>query len=396
MQPTQQPDYLAALTPLRGIAAILVVVFHAGIFFGPLVNPAVSGLIGHGWLWVDFFFVLSGFILTHVYGGYFRERVTRAGYKKYLLARFARVYPLHLVTLGAAVALILLMRSLASTLVPIIEKIFDLSTVPASLLLVQSLHLYDTPPLNTPAWSLSAEWWVYVIFPWLVGPLFRLGRVGQGVALLGIAGLYAALVYGVAPRFGNLIFTEMGMPRGATLDMTADWGYFRCLAGFGLGMIAYRGYAGGWGADLLRRGGAFAALALEVLLGMHYGAPELALVALFPGLILAAAYNTGAVGRALTVQPLKRLGDWSFSIYLVHMPLVYVRWAMQLAENPDAFAQLPGGAPDYAANWAWTLALLATTVAVAAGTHRWVEVPARQYLSRRAGKATPAAQPIAA
>ena len=236
---------------------------------------------------------------------------------------------------------------------------------------------------------------MYVIFPWLVGPLFRLGRVGQGIALLGIAGLYAALVYWVAPRFGNLIFAEMGVYRGATLDMTADWGYFRCLAGFALGMVAYRGYAGGWGAGLLRRGGAFAALALGVLLGMHLGAPELALVALFPALILAAAYNTGAVSRALTVRPLKRLGDWSFSIYLVHMPLVYVRWTMQLAENPDAFAGLPGGS-GYAANWAWTLALLVATVAVAAGTHRWVEVPARRYLLRRAGKATPVSQPVAA
>jgi peptidoglycan/LPS O-acetylase OafA/YrhL len=392
----QQPAYLAALTPLRGIAALLVVVFHAGIFIGPLVDPAASGLIGHGWLWVDFFFVLSGFILTHVYGGYFQEKVTWSSYKKYLLARFARVYPLHLVTLGAAVALAVLLRSLAGQLMPIMEAMLDLGSIPASLLLVQALHLYDTPPLNTPAWSLSTEWWVYVIFPWLVGPLFRLGRVGKGAALLGIAGLYAVLVYGVAPRFGNLIFAQMGMPRGATLDVTADWGYFRCLAGFTLGMVVYHLYAQRWGAGLFQRGGIFGIIALGVLLGMHYGAPELGIVALFPGLILAAAYNTGAVTRALTVGPLQRLGDWSFSIYLVHMPLVYIRWAMQLAENPNAFAQMPGGPPDYAANWAWTLGLLVATVAVAACTYRWVEVPARGYLSRRAGKGQPVARPVAA
>jgi peptidoglycan/LPS O-acetylase OafA/YrhL len=392
----QQPAYLAALTPLRGIAALLVVVFHAGIFIGPLVDPAASGLIGHGWLWVDFFFILSGFILTHVYGGYFREKVTWASYKKYLLARFARVYPLHLVTLGAAVALAMLLRSLAGTLMPIMQQMLDLGTLPASLLLVQSLHLYDTPPLNTPAWSLSAEWWVYVIFPWLVGPLFRLGQVGRLAALLGIAGLYLVLVYGLAPRFGNLIFAGMGMPRGATLDLTADWGYFRCLAGFGLGMVVYHLYAGGWGAGLLGRSGAFAAMGLGVLLGMHYGAPELGIVALFPFLILAAAYNTGAVARALTVRPLARLGDWSFSIYLVHMPLVYVRWVLQLADNPDAFARMPGGPPDYAANWAWTLGLLAATVALAAFTYCRVEVPARQYLLQRAASGQSSPQPVTA
>jgi peptidoglycan/LPS O-acetylase OafA/YrhL len=204
------------------------------------------------------------------------------------------------------------------------------------------------------------------------------------------------LVYGVAPRFGNQIFAGMGMPRGATLDLTADWGYFRCLAGFGLGMLAYRLYAQGWGAGPLRRGAAFAAIALGVLAGMHYGAPELGIVALFPGLILAAAYNTGAVTRVLTARPLRRLGDWSFSVYLVHMPLVYVRWALQLAENPDAFARMPGGPSDYAANWAWTLGLLFATVAAAAFTYRWVEVPARAYLLRRAGNVRPSPRPVTA
>jgi peptidoglycan/LPS O-acetylase OafA/YrhL len=93
---------------------------------------------------------------------------------------------------------------------------------------------------------------------------------------------------------------------------------------------------------------------------------------------------------------LQRLGDWSFSIYLVHMPLVYIRWAMQLTENPNAFAQMPGGPPDYAANWAWTLGLLAATVALAAFTYRCVEVPARQYLLRRATSGQSSPQPVAA
>jgi peptidoglycan/LPS O-acetylase OafA/YrhL len=102
------------------------------------------------------------------------------------------------------------------------------------------------------------------------------------------------------------------------------------------------------------------------------------------------------VSRALTVRPLRHLGDWSFSIYLVHMPLVYVRWALQLADNPDTFARMPGGPPDYAANWAWTLGLLAATVALAAFTYRRVEVPARRYLSRRAAGGQAAPQPVAA
>ncbi len=392
----QQPAYLAALTPLRGIAALLVVVFHAGIFIGPIVDPTTTRLISSGWLWVDFFFVLSGFILTHVYGGFFRENVTWQAYKKYMLSRFARVYPLHLATLAVAVALIVLMRVLAGNLMPIMHTMFDLGSIPASLLLVQALHLYDTPPLNTPSWSLSTEWWVYVIFPLLVRPLFRLNGLGKLAALLGIAGLYLILVYYVAPRYGNLIFAEMGMPRGATLDMTADWGYFRCLAGFGLGMVLYRFYVGQWGYRLLSSGWAFATCLGAILLGMHAGMHELSIVALFPFLILSAAYNTGGIRKAMTVRPLQRLGDWSFSIYMVHMPLVYVRWSLQLAENPNAFAQFPGGPPDYAANWIWTIGLVMATLGAAALSYRYVEVPARQYLGRGAKKEQPATQRVAA
>ena len=52
-----------------------------------------------GWLWVHFFFVLSGFIIFYVYGESFKESITTASYWKYIKARFARVYPLHFFTL---------------------------------------------------------------------------------------------------------------------------------------------------------------------------------------------------------------------------------------------------------------------------------------------------------
>ena len=71
-----QSPYLSTLTPLRGIAALVVVVFHCNLFLGQVVDPKITLFVQNGWLWVDFFFVLSGFILAHVYGNYFREGVT--------------------------------------------------------------------------------------------------------------------------------------------------------------------------------------------------------------------------------------------------------------------------------------------------------------------------------
>lgn len=99
MNTTSRP-YLTTLTPLRGIAALLVVIFHSNLMLMPFVEPfAKPNRINAGWLWVDFFFVLSGFIIFYVYGDSFRNSITTGSYWKYIKARFARVYPLQFFTL---------------------------------------------------------------------------------------------------------------------------------------------------------------------------------------------------------------------------------------------------------------------------------------------------------
>ena len=94
--------YLSNLTPLRGIAALLTVIFHVDLFLGGgnvLLKSKDSFLINRMYLMVDFFFVLSGFIMCHVYGKRFMASVSKNEFKHFTIARFARVYPLHLFTL---------------------------------------------------------------------------------------------------------------------------------------------------------------------------------------------------------------------------------------------------------------------------------------------------------
>ena len=92
-------QYLSNLTPLRGIAALLTVVFHVDLMLGMggdlLLKFKDSMLINRMYLMVDFFFVLSGSIMYHVYSQYFKEAVSGAEFKRFTIARFARVYPLH-------------------------------------------------------------------------------------------------------------------------------------------------------------------------------------------------------------------------------------------------------------------------------------------------------------
>src|SRR5260370_2301706 len=98
------PEQLASLTPLRGIAALWVVIFHFCWYF-PAVHPErYTGAVYKGYLAVDIFFVLSGFVITHVYKEGFARRVTGRRYRDFLKARVARIYPLHITGLLLFVA----------------------------------------------------------------------------------------------------------------------------------------------------------------------------------------------------------------------------------------------------------------------------------------------------
>jgi peptidoglycan/LPS O-acetylase OafA/YrhL len=383
-----QPAYLSTLTPLRGIAALLVVVFHSGLMLAPLAKPETTHFFQNGWLWVDFFFVLSGFVLAHVYGTGFQDKVTWQSYRRYLGARFARVYPLHLVTLLIAAGLAMAIHAKALVMMDYFKELHGLHTVPASLLLMQSLHLFEAAPLNTPSWSLTTEWWVYVLFPFLVKPFFKLTGMGRTVILAGTAALFVGLMYYVAPHFGNRFMVPPGALGPKTINMTADFGYLRCLAGFLLGMLTYEGYRNQWGERLLKRGLVFIVCFGSILAAMHSDWHELIIVAFFPLVILSAACNADFVKQVLETNPLQRLGDWSFSIYMVHVLLIQSVWLFWLTGKPDLlkdFGTFFAHTHSHTLSQAWLicLGLVTVTLLLAALSYRFVEVPARHYLNWR-------------
>jgi peptidoglycan/LPS O-acetylase OafA/YrhL len=279
----------------------------------PMFAPGEAKFIRSGWLWVDFFFILSGFIITYVYGNIFKESI-KAGYWKYIGARFARIYPLHLFTLVWSLACTLLILYYANTLHPFFATIYDPAAVPACLLLIQSLHLYIATPLNAPSWSLSTEWWTYMIFPFLVPYFSRIKISGKILTFLFIIGVYVVIKYLLGP-------IAQPFPGGPpTLNVIVDFGIFRCLAGFLSGMLLFEIYRERTGYAILKRSWCFVIMFVGILLVMHFGLDDLLLVLLFfPLTILTAAYNDTRVKRILDTPFLQRLGDWSFSIYMVHI-----------------------------------------------------------------------------
>src|SRR5215467_3934976 len=137
MKPLQ--PYLTTLTPLRGIAALIIVIFHCNLMYRPFLPPGHTLFLDNCWLWVDFFFVLSGFIMCYVYGKKFKKSVSFSEFKKFMGARFARVYPLYFFTMIIAFFACVVIVRYSVPLDPFLVTMFDPKSLPACLLLIQSM-----------------------------------------------------------------------------------------------------------------------------------------------------------------------------------------------------------------------------------------------------------------
>ncbi|QHL90134.1 acyltransferase family protein [Sphingomonas changnyeongensis] len=341
-----------ALDSLRGLSALLVVLFH---FHGPGLLGTLA-IVRNGWLFVDLFFVLSGFVLAH---GHAARLAAGDSIGRFLALRLARIYPLHAVVLFAYLAAML---AAGQTLAP-----------PRSagqfVEALALLHSAGAAPnhWSLPSWSIAAEWWCYLLFALICA---RGGRATPWLfAAMAAAGL--AVVARAAPHW---------------LNSSNDFGLFRGMAGFGLGVLARMGF-GRW-----RLGGTGAEIAVTMLAAafvIHAGAGPLTLAAplVFVPVILVFARGQGRVSALLTHPGFVRLGVLSYGIYMVH-PLVQGRvydlldligggrWTATDATGAQMLV-LPGWAAD-----AVTLAMLAAVVAVAAIAHHLVEQPARRWAGR--------------
>ena len=119
---------------------------------------------------------------------------------------------------------------------------------------------------------------------------------------------------------------------------------------------------------------------------MHLGAEDILVIALFPFVILSAAYNDSTIKKILDLPILQRLGDWSFSIYMVHVPIIYLFWIYQTIRDPFKWSKFPPDGPsqpNYTMGLWMCFVIVALTLVVASLTYKYIEVPARNYLNRK-------------
>jgi peptidoglycan/LPS O-acetylase OafA/YrhL len=369
-----------ALDSLRGICAILVCLFHfraAGPFNA---LPFIRG----SWLFVDFFFVLSGFVIAANY----RDRLIKGGFLRgFVILRFGRVYPLHLVMLLAYIAVELVGVYLASKGTvkrPMFDAHHSVFSIFTNLTFTQSFGLHDVLTWNQPSWSIAVEFWTYLLFA------LAARRAGEGLERW----LVVAIVASIAIL---LVATPYA------INVTYSWSLVRCIYGFAVGAIIWRVWQrSGRTPDAPYRGATLVELAAVVavigFVSLCGSAPyNIVAPLLFGGVVLVFARGGGNASRLLLAAPLKTLGVLSFSIYMVHAFVQsrfsdVLRVVGRITHTPLISSKTGAGGDviDVAGatplqGMLLTLAMLVLVIAVSQLTWRLVELPG-QRLARRLAK----------
>jgi peptidoglycan/LPS O-acetylase OafA/YrhL len=200
----------------RGIGAIAVIVFHFSFICSSHISMALVN--SNAALFVDFFFVLSGFVISAVY----LDRL-KAGYpiKDYILLRLGRVYPVHFLVLMMFLALELAKYFIDYGHPPFTSEYKSFHSLIANIFLVQGLGFYDIMTWNAPSWSISTEFYTYIAFAVCV-VLFR-----NRIIWVALAAMLICTAFFVYLHIENI-------------EDTYQHFFIRCIFSFSAGVLCYR------------------------------------------------------------------------------------------------------------------------------------------------------------
>lgn len=340
---------IKALTSMRGIFALWVVLFHM-LVQSPIPAPQMW-LVSRGYIAVDFFFMLSGFILAGAHSAEFGVLHFRS-YLRFIARRAGRLFPLH----WAVMATVLI--GLAATSSPMPWR----GTVLREALLVHRWIGVYAPrvSINGPDWSISTEWAANLLFPLFILAFLR----SQLRALLAAFTSVIALFYVVYAHGWTL---NAGGP-GSGLPL------LRCFSEFGIGVLIYRYRARGrW----FSSDKCLIALAVTTAILLSFDGTDIFVALGLPLLIAGVVANQGIVSSGLTVGPLHWLGRVSYSIYLTQLPLISIAKMISAAVTPNS-----GIATVVYCITAFVLILFVSEFA-----YRWIERPCqvgiKKFLQQR-------------
>jgi peptidoglycan/LPS O-acetylase OafA/YrhL len=358
------------------LCALFVALLHVNV----PSHITEARFIRGSWLFVDFFFVLSGFVIAFVY----LDRIDgRRTLQEFVMRRFGRLWPLH--------AFVLLLFMLSETVkaagaaaglpvhVPAFTGPFRLSPLGGNLLLVHGLGFWTDATWNPPSWSISVEFYTYLIFAGLC--LVARRRIAVASAI--VVGIAVAMLAVWSPRY---------------LASGLDFASCRCLFGFFVGVLTCLLYCS---RRTLPAAPFWEALSLTfaitcILACEGHDSLTMAAPLVFAAVVFTFAFAGGPVSRLLSWRCFVWLGERSYSVYMIHAFTVYMMTRvlaltggvtglpLLLKANFDGELTYVVSVGDGLLADAIVLLYLGAVLAAAQAVHMAVERPGRAFFNRLA------------
>ncbi|MES2253863.1 MAG: acyltransferase [Pseudomonadota bacterium] len=377
---TDKPTEIRALAGVRAFPPLVLVMFHFSEGHGYRHFWPLDYVAARGYLWVEFFFCLSGFILAHVYGARMAQLFTAKGYGTFLKARLIRLYPLHLFMLLVVLLTAIVTRQLAA--IGHYTSIFDLTyhtvitpvSLVLNLLLVQAWNTQPSLTWNGVAWFVSVEWALCLLFP--VFLFLSNGRLWRGFALIaaGVAGL-----------------TALDLTSAHGLDITFHNGVLRGLSDFSVGVglamlyraIKPRDALPGWAHSLIQLAVVGALFYAIYNTGWSHTRMDIFTVLPMMALVFALAFDRGIVADALKTRIPQLLGGWSFAIYIGQTFMLLIIRVLEQRVYPPPMTPVLGTTFISLSWWLEPLLLVICCIGWGALIATVIEHPAAVWLKQR-------------
>ncbi len=365
--------HFEVLNGLRGVAALMVIWYHV---FEAFATSPIDQRFNHGYLAVDFFFVLSGFVISYAYD----DRWNRMSIKDFFKRRLIRLHPL--VVIGALFGLVTFIiqggvqwdgTKVATSwvMISLLMTMFMIPAMPNSGPEVRGNG--EIFPLNGPSWSLFFEYIANILYALFIRRLSTKAltglviATGGGLAYYSIAGLSG---------YGNL---GVGW---SLLDNNLLGGSLRVMFSFSAGMLLSRTI------KPAQIKGAFwkASAAIIILLSIPYVGNEhttwmngiydsIVVILIFPFLVFVGASDKASKEGGGNLKKVYRfLGDISYPLYIVHYPFMYLFYAWAWSHDP---------ALTFSQTWPIALLLFFGNIILAYLVLKLYDIPVRRWLTNK-------------
>lgn len=365
-----KPHY-ELLDGLRGVAALFVIWYH--VFEGFATSP-IDQRLNHGYMAVDFFFILSGFVIGYAYDDRWKTTMTT---KNFFKRRLIRLHPM--VVLGAVLGAITFCIqgsvqwdgtkvATSMVMVALLLNLFLIPAVPGTGPEVRGNG--EMYPLNGPSWSLFFEYIGNILYALFLHKLST--KVLRIVVVLAGIGLASFAIFNLS-GFGHL---GVGW---SLIDYNLIGGFLRMFFAFSIGLLMSRNF------KPVKIRGAFwiCSLVLISFLSVPYiGGPEpswmngmydsVCTIIVFPMLVYLGA--SGATTDKTSSKICKFLGDISYPVYIVHYPFMYLFYAWLWSSSEKI---------TFAEAWPIALVVFFGNILLAYLCLKLYDEPVRKWLSKK-------------